>query len=266
MAEKHVCQYWIEDEPEQCSYWNESDQICTYDRETDTGSPLPYYPLCNRIGTETDCKYYDGIGIEPRCVLPDPSRHVLNRKTGAKWLKDEITKYEDGKCDDSGTAVKCSGYSPYHAAFGKLKPSEDKELIEAVDIEELGYRLPLIYEIYNTRAKLSRCYWWKDEPSEFGISQTGEIGSIVGGVKVGWKSKCECRDEATIEYRDFKWTESLGRERAPCNGAKPECPCYTGVCWQYCRDEYTREGDKVMAEQILELRYYVMRDEWSEDL
>lgn len=256
----HVCQYWIEDEPVQCSNWDEESQKCTYVPEPDVKSLPPYYPLCNRIGTETDCKNYDGTGSKARCILPDPSRHTLNRKTGEKWLKDDITKYEDGKCNEEGTEIKCSGYAPYHAAFGKLQPSGDEELTEAVGIDELGYRLPLIYEVYNVRARLSRCYWWKGESSVFDISQeTGEIGGDSGEK---WESKCICEDELTIKYQDFRWEEALGRDCAPCNGAKPECPCYTGVCWEYCLDEHMREGDKIMAEQILELRYYLKKDTW----
>jgi len=52
--------------------------------------------------------------------------------------------------------------------------------------------------------------------------------------------------------------------RASCNGSKPECPRYTSsICWEYCIDEKTRQGDKVLAEQILELRYYIRKDGWT---
>ena len=186
MAEQfpHVCQYWIEDEPTRCQYWDEESQLCTFEREVDVDPPLPYYPLCNRIGTQTLCDQYakpeaeEGEepipDIEARCILPDPSRHVLDRETGAKWLKEQLACYNDGKCnsatEEGGTCTTCSGYSPYHLAFSKLKPSEDEELTGAVSVDELGYRLPHHFEVFNFRAKLSRCYWWKANSTDFSIN------------------------------------------------------------------------------------------------
>ncbi len=46
-----------------------------------------------------------------------------------------------------------------------------------------------------------------------------------------------------------------------CNGAKPECPFYTGPKWTYCVDDKMQHGDKISAAQVLELRYY--SDDWK---
>jgi len=261
MAKMNICQYWKEDEPSQCKHWTGT--VCGY-KEDQVGIATSYYPRCNNIGTAADCNHYKGEGFEARCILPDPYRHICNRKTGEKWLIVEITKYDDGKCDGEGTEVRCSGYTPYHMAFGPVKSSRDESLDSGEQEtrfskeEDLGYRLPLNYEIYNARAKLSRCYWWDKDSAEFEVDPiTGEIKPVT--------FKCVNSDDATNEFSDFKWSDALGMDVAPCNGAKPECPGYTGVCWQYCIDEFMRQGDKVLAEQILELRYYLRRENWTSE-
>jgi len=40
-----------------------------------------------------------------------------------------------------------------------------------------------------------------------------------------------------------------------CNGAKPECPCYTGK-WNYVTDELMAEGMRITALQAFELRFW----------
>jgi len=258
MVDKNICQYWIEDEPLQCAYWDDEEQTCTYKCPDKEGNCALFYPDCNGIGTAIKCNKYEGTGTKARCILPDSNRHVCNRATGEKWKREEINGYNNGDCDGNGTLTTCSGYSPYHMAFGPLQPSIDETIdVDGFStIDQIGYRLPLNFEIYNLRAKLSRCYWWKDEIVEFSIdSTTGEIETI--------EIKCTNPDEATNEFASFKWDDDLGMNRAPCNGCKPECPGYTGVCWKYCIDEKMRQGDKVLAEQILELRYYLRKDAWN---
>jgi len=252
------CQYWIEDEPVQCANWDESSQTCVFEPSSadDAASHAPY---CNGIGTATSCNKYDGTGTKARCVLPDPSRQVGNRQTGEKWSRDEIDGYNNGNCDGKGTDTSCNGYSPYHMSFSKLMPTWD----EGIDEEGLTtfsgfeYRLPFNYEVYNKRAQLSRCYWWEAETGDFTIDDgTGKINPP--------EFKCTNPDEITDQFNELKWDSNLGMTRASCNGCKPECPRYTSsVCWKYCIDEKTRQGDKVLAEQILELRYYIRKDGWT---
>lgn len=262
MANKNVCQYWNEKEPVQCTHWKADEKKCGFE-PTPEGTNATYAPDCNRIGTALNCNKYEGEGEKARCILPDPSRHVCNRKTGQKWLIEQISGYNDGKCDGSGTTTTCAGYSPYHMAFGLLKPTKD----EAIDsegfakIDEIGYRLPLNFDVFNLRAKLSRCYWWKADTADFVLNtETNKVELYPP------EFKCESLDEATDEFADFKWDDDLGMNRAPCNGCKPECPGYTGICWEYCIDEKMRQGDKVLAEQILELRYYIRKDDWDPDV
>jgi len=110
-------------------------QICIFKPSADE-SGATHAPYCNYIGTATTCTQYNGTDTKARCILPDPSRHVVNRTTGEKWSRDEINGYSSGDkdgysgdCDGYGTDTTCSGYSPYHMAFGKLKPS----LLEEID-------------------------------------------------------------------------------------------------------------------------------------
>ena len=251
-VEKNICQYWQENEPSVCSNWNTETNKCNL-------SDASYYPRCNYIGTQTKCDKYDGVGTAPICVLPDPSRHVGNRKTGAKWAISDINGYNSGQCDEAGTDTTCSGYSSYHLGFSSLQP-DDKDGSLGIDTAGFsvvsGTRLPLGYDVYNERANLSRCYWWLDDPAIFEVdTTTGYIKNII--------SKCINTDATVDQFKEFKWDKDTGMYRSPCNGCKPECPFYTGVCWQYCIDEKMQHGDKVLAEQILELRYHIRRDRWT---
>jgi hypothetical protein len=246
--EKNVCQYWQELEPVVCSKWDAETNTCT----------LGFG--CNNLGTKSTCKKYDGEGTAPLCVLPDLERHVGNRRTGSKWTISEINGYNNGQCDGAGTDTTCSGYSPYHLGFSSLQP-DDKDGSLGIDAGGFsavisGTRLPLGYVVYNERSNLSRCYWWLDDPTFFDVdADTGYIKNIT--------SKCINTDETVNQFKDFEWDKNTGMYRAPCNGCKPECPFYTGVCWQYCIDEKMQHGDKVLAEQMLELRYHIRRNRWT---
>ncbi len=289
----NVCQYWSIDkdgnpiEPGKCPFWDIASAVCTF-KETDAEGNVvrddqanviraSYYPHCNLIGTQHLCNQYAGTGVQKRCILPDPARHVVNRGTGEKWVLsstlDEkgivtkpadyslITEYNDGGCDGAGTATKCDAYSPYHLGFSAIQPDDSLGTLgyDETEMSVLsGTRLPLDYEVYNLRPVLSRCYWWQTDPIEFTVDRsTGLVERI--------EFLCQATniDEMVLNYSDFKWDNELKMYRGPCNGAKPECPRYTGVCWQYCIDEKTRKGDKVLAEQILELRYHIKKDTWE---
>lgn len=259
---KNKCQYWVDD-PVQCSYWDNDAGLCGYSDESTTFPTK--FPKCNRIGTDDSCSHYTGEGTAFRCILPDPSRHVGQRwiEGGGKWEIDQINEYNNGECDGEGTATTCSGYSPYHMAFSTVKPDSfpftETEGFATVP-SDVVFRLPLYYDVAYLRAQLSRCYWWKDDPAVFTIDeQTGAVGEIP--------HKCtNMSDEKIREYWDnHSYDKELGMWKAPCNGCKPECPGYTGVCWEYCVDSKMRQGDKVLAEQILELRYYLFRENWDPD-
>lgn len=266
---KNVCQYWVEGEPIQCSYWSNETQLCVYEPEEgseDTSIPSKY-PKCNRIGTSASCnKYTGGLLTVPRCILPDPDRHVGQRfvEGGSKWLIEQINGYNGGACDGAGTTTTCSGYSPYHMAFSSIQPdlypyAADLDGFSTVP-SGLEFRLPLYYDVAYSRAQLSRCRWWTGEAEPFTIdSTTGRINNLP--------HKCaNTSDEKIQEYwTNHTYDKDLGMWKAPCNGAKPECPGYTGVCWEYCVDEKMKQGDKVLAEQVLELRYYLYKENWNAD-
>lgn len=290
---RNVCQYWREDEPNVCGHWDPTINRCTkveVKNRPEGGQIEIYptrYPYCNLIGTASQCSYYDGTGTEARCVLPDPFRHVCNRYTGKKWVYmrapaqydetgdmlqaadwsfDDITEYNDGDCDGYGTAQECAGYSPYHMGFGYIQPEglpdnwldileEPWEGYKTAD--DLGFRLPLLYVILNARAKLSRCAFWSGDVEEFTVDEDlGYVNPI--------NFLCTNSDDNTNEFSEQHFDGS-GRFIPPCNGAHDECPHYTGICWQHCIVDKMQSGDKVLAEQILEIRYYLRKETWTLD-
>lgn len=288
---KNICQYWSVDsqgnpnEPPTCSHWDPTVPMCTY--AGPVGENAEYAPYCNLLGTKHSCDQYDGTGdLQAICIRPDPYRSVSNRKTGRTWVTlpvlddngeiveagnfDDISEYNDGGCDGAGTAGQCTGYAPYHLGFSVLQP-DDKDGSLGYDdgaftsLSGAVLRLPLGFEIYNRRALLGRCYWWKHDHEDFTVPtniSTSVSPTIVNTVTF----RCTNPDEITTNYNDFKWDGELNMYRPPCNGVKPECPRYTsGICWQYCIDEKMRHGDKVLAEQVLELRYYIKRERWDAD-
>ena len=253
----NICQYWCDYEPSVCSNWNDGKCI-----DTEAAN----YPYCNRIGTMVECTSYEGnAGAKiNRCILPDPRRHTCNKNTGKKWTSilngkvdySDISGYNEFQCDGSGTDTTCSGYSPHHLGFGIIQPSSDEDISlqypekPCLTGDELGYRLPTHLVVYNIRAKLSKCHWWKADSGVFTVNpQTGKSELSE------WK--CQCTVDTT-KYNDF--SNEFG---PPCNGAKPECSNYTGICWVYCIDEKLEFGDPILAEQIHELRYYHREDDWT---
>ena len=255
---KNVCQYWSIYEPSVCAHWNTESLTCA-------NSEASSYPSCNNLGTDATCSKYSGAGVTPICILPDGTRHVVNRETGLPWEIDDITGYNGGQCDTFGTITTCKGYSPYHLAFSELLPSDEPDIDVDIyaNIDAFGYRLPLYYTVYNIRSVLGCCFWWKDSPSMFSISTDGAIDSIT--------SKCECSDVASTKYKDpssaaDEHISTYGYVLPPCNGCQPECPNYTNICWDYCVESKMVLGNKVLGEQIQELRYYIKRENWNADL
>lgn len=184
--------------------------------------------------------------------------------TNKYWTFEDINGYNAGQCDGAGTTITCSGYSPYHMSFGRLQPKRTGEedyndienLVNCYTEKELGYRTPLPYIIYNIRAQLSKCYWWQGSPTSFAVDP-------VTGFEIPFENKCKATDDNVQKYWDYYFDDDYGYV-PPCNGAKQECPHYTGVCWRFCVDDKMREGSKILAEQILELRYYMRRERWAD--
>lgn len=295
-----VCQYWAVDEPVQCKWWDEDTTICTFqeiDQKTKKVNHALFYPYCNLIGTQIKCDHYErnnsvidvsGGGDSstsnsvPRCILPDPGRHTCRLSTGNKWVYrvspevydesgnltspavwsfSDINGYDNGRCNNKGTETTCSGYSPFHMSFGKIRPQTYEEyLSDTIDTnpdEETktcvygGYRLPLEYAILNRRADISPCLWWEGSPAKYTL---GTINDFTSSCSYPTKSEVEPHRSGINPDYPFQFK---------CNGASSDCPRYTGVCWQYCIDPKMDPGDKVLAEQIHELRYYLRREKWN---
>jgi len=282
------CQYWNKYEPTLCIYWDDGATTCNYQaiaaaaaQDSANALKVPNHsPACNLLGTSVSCSHY--IASSPgevlaRCILPDPRRHVCNRATGKSWVVvgeptgdvndsgielfdwdfDTINGYNEGECDGTGTDTTCSGYAPYHMGFGTLQPSDSPDLDTfesghySLDVE-FGFRLPTNFTIYNIRAALSRCHWWRTDPGTFAVDAEGKVK-----LKGNWE--CSCPKD-TSAYSEFTLENG-----PPCNGCKPECSNYTGVCWQYCIDEKMEDGDPILAEQIHELRYYHRENNWTKE-
>lgn len=230
------------------------------------------------------CGYWTVVKITPEDV--EPARYGLRCVaanayfTGEDWGPEDIDCFNEdtfysntanwipiGFCDGDGGRNGCwKTCNRYHASglgFGKLDPVGDSD-VEKFLLDNDQYqpwtagrwRLPFKHQVYNLRAKISKCcYWDANQNTDFEIdADTGQIASfttqcIYGSLADRWRTP-----EILADYNaDFD---------LPCNGAKPECLYYTGINWEYCIDDKMQEGDEILAAQVQELRYW--SDEWSD--
>ena len=293
---KNKCQYWVEEY--RCRYWSIEEARCLYGINEGEDNTYPtFYPYCNFVGSEVSCSKFSPYEDKQFfCALPDPFRHVGNHRTSSKWASyvhidngtfrldtSQITGFTNhGRtCEESGssggTNKECSGYAPYHMGFGIVKPDKTEE-------EHFSFRLPLNYEVINIRSIMSTCYWWSGSPSRFKVadisidntpvkkidnryftnsttSGTGSSKPITDYPKVTTSMcTCGCTRTDTSDFLIFSY------DNIPCNGSHTGCPHYTGICWEYVRNDKLETGDKVLAEQILELRYYLKGGGWTNEL
>ena len=212
---------------------------------SDTRRICAYWVLSNITPDAATARY------DYRCVA------AQSRFTGHDWTADDISCFnqdsnnEDlGNCDGAGgtdTCWVCSKYAPGGMAFGVFDPSTQ------------GYRLPFIFDVYNLRAKISKCCYWEGyEGEEYEIDQVnGQIDTVEnkclkGTVAAEWNDPTQPTDPAAVPGTLYD---------VPCNGAKEECAYYTGIPWEYCVDDKMQTGDRILAQQIQELRYY--SDDWT---
>jgi len=254
----------------------------------------------------------DKLEDEYTCVAPNPFISGLYKpKTVGKDLiqytavpKADIGGYNEGKCDGCGggrgseghsivgsdcakTAnteyrkipVICKYYRPWHMGFGAIEPKTtsrkletDKDGFYKDQRDEMEYRVPFNFQVFNARAKLQKCaYWDQDYGTDFVISLQGLIYLESEEEDLDASDLCTCPDSASNPYKTLSddipaqyefimanvWSEA---GEPVCNGAKPNCPCYTGH-WIYCVEENLEEGDKISAQQIMELRYWM--NDWA---
>ncbi len=247
---------------------------------------------CNKYNPSGSDDLEKYLCIAPNLFLSGLGKATGSVTTGYKLLpmpKDEITGYCEGRCDEQGRGTDCGGipgtspivctfYRPWQMGFGAVAPHElEKTFTDAGEVvitadaiekayglidTELGKRLPYSFKIYNLRAHMQKCANWD---SDYGSSfEMGDNGVELHGDA---STLCTSKEAAVKPYRTLATTTSLGinewvlknvwsqAHTVICNGAKPECPCYTGK-WEYCIDDRMVTGMRISANQIFELRFY----------
>ncbi len=173
--------------------------------------------------------------------------------------------------------IVCNYYNPSQIGFGAKEPqvlpraadgtykqADVDAAYEQID-QELEDRLPVSFEIYTARAILQKCQWWdKDNGSWFMMGAFGvvlEEGDPFD--ESGQVEFCKCTDSSAEPYNTrvegggFLMGNVWAVAGGPiCNGARPECPCYSGK-WEYLTNEKMLPGMPITANQILELRFWV---------
>jgi len=127
-----------------------------------------------------------------------------------------------------------------------------------------AFDVPLNYKILNARALLSPCAYWEGAPELFiaeNSTVTGEAAAYC--TENGVVFKMLSIDFKCTNENDTSQYAMHDRGSLPCNGVSTECPYYTGICWKYCTNERLLPGNKVYAEQLLEVRYYVREYKWT---
>jgi hypothetical protein len=209
---------------------------------------------------------------------------------GCKIDSDDLNLVEKNL---SKLPIVCNFYRPWQMGFGIIDPqTKEKGDVEADRVtiteqgwahaeQELGYRLPLNYKLYNVRAQFQKCQWWEEDTGrDYMVDNQGflyldgdpDIFDANGKVEF-----CKCTDSYATPYNTraledwisdpdtYPFTSQMALEGIwakgggpVCNGACPECPCYSGK-WLYLSSEKMYPGMPVTANQILELRF------WSQD-
>lgn len=242
--------------------------------------------------TPNVCGYWHYVAITPEDV--DPAQYgwrcvaANGFFTSQIWGPDDIDCFNEdtlysstenwiplGNCDGTGGVDSCwetcNRYNPAGMGFGKKIAAGDPKSVNEFLISNEGhlewneyqqYRLPFKHHVYNLRAKLSKCCYWEGTTSDdFTIDlTTGNIQLLDENIEIEDRfptTKCTHGDDRINENRP----EEPGRT-LPCNGALPECIWYTGVPWEHCVEDKMKEGDKITASQIQELRFF--SDEWSD--
>ena len=136
------------------------------------------------------------------------------------------------------------------------------------------FKLPYHFEVFNARAMYQRCAHWQGSgPGTFRMKEYGSDPlSFSVELDVDPSTSCQCEESDYCDpYRTVKedWEEGVPAFLQDvwaeyggiiCNGAKPECPCYTGR-WLYCIDNAMRQGMRFSVDQVYELRFWASN--WS---
>ena len=252
---------------------------------------------CDKYNGTVDNENYTCVA--PNIFLSGLGKIAGKTDTGYLYSavpKEDIWGYCKGNCDGQGMGTGCNGtpgvspvvcnyYRPWQMGFGSLEPRQIRHtykdgliVIETADIEAalddvfnpMVKRLPFAFDVYNLRAQFQKCaHWNEDYGSFFNMDKT--FGYISSDVEL--ESLCTCGDIKSKPYCTLKnpvgegvnkdwllqdvWSEA---NTVICNGAKPECPCYTGE-WKYCNDSHMYTGARITANLVFELRFWA--DYWE---
>jgi len=290
-----TCQYFMKGMSAVCSNWDGVSCTAGADASGFNGGQCDFLGRrhwCDQYSPSGDDNLEEYICVAPNPYLSGVTQETDGILRAVP--KSEITGYNDagngvGQCDcygmgrgapgcaivgeasdgDDFNAIEkrlsvlpltCQYYRPYQMSFGALDPAYDKS--------DLYRRMPLNYIMYNNMAKFQKCQWWdKDYGSEFTMSAGTlvlEDDECFDGSRVEY---CKCTDSAADDYNtridpdvDAPSGFLLGNVWAlggghVCNGARPECPCYSGK-WNYLTEEKMLPGMPVTANQIFELRFW----------
>ena len=286
-----VCNYWSDDtgcgfeipdgEQSPSGYNNKN---CDY---------LGRRSTCNRYEASEVEKLDEYICILPNIFLSGTGKKSGSSTTGitlSPISKDDIRGYCKGLCDGFGHGTGCDGsdpindpvvcnyFRPWQMGFGALQPKDIRRRITEkgeiyITPEDLqaayddldtafGKRVPLSFSIYNLRAEFQKCaYWDSDEGVRFEVANDGKISLEDDDIR------CTCTDALCTPYKTLATPPASGTQSwlldevwaeantVICNGAKPECPFYTGE-WVYCNDINMLYGMRVTANQLFELRFW----------
>lgn len=181
---------------------------------------------------------------------------------------------------------------PYHGSETPGLPFDPKrnwipkttaEMHDQSPADPLTYmdpRMPFAFQVYNNRAMYQKCaHWASNRPAFFTIGSWGDNPhDFTIDLDEDPSGMCECKDDSCNPYRNIieTWDTTLppmlqyvwaNYGGVVCNGAKPECPCYSGQ-WIYCTDANMKDGMRISAEQIMELRFWASnwasKDEYDE--
>lgn len=172
----------------------------------------------------------------------------------SSFSSDEITCYNEGECNGFGTCRGCSHYDQ-----GGLK-------IGALDIEGGETQTPMNLQMFNVRAQIAPCCYWSGSPQLFywASALSRAAPDFVPADEDPDPAQGEVRTSCSLAAAAPWQTKFTDENSSPygCNGAKPECPYYTGPRFTEVVDAKMDLGNRITAKQVMELRYYSRK--WSD--
>jgi len=216
---------------------------------------------CNGTGTCRECRAYDVAHLQ---FSHKDTTHVYGTSFLLQWNSDQ-NKY-----------IPVRELSPSEAGDDSAFIDTLTQYQKTVDTNFSGEQTPFNIAIYNLRARFKKCCNWQASPFMFYKSRSGTLYArdfqaitVSDSIYLA-KAQDDTYPNAVSLAAACKvtaatpWKTPFTEENPTaygCNGCKPECPYYTGPKWLYCVDSKMEMGDKISAQQVLELRFY--SQDWS---